>query len=258
MSLSRDEVIDKIKKLWELGKSGNEHEAAAANARAAELLAKYNLEQYEVEEASLERQEILEEEVHATGYSNKLQWVVDLAAILADANFCYVFWRGPHPIFVGAKTDLEVCVFMFQNLRSRLDTLATKRTYEYTCEMRAKYGLDESANMYQLLMGKHHPRVWRTSWLIGAIIGVKDKLSEVRRTFDVSEKTHAMVLVKNAAVVEWVHAKYPRMGKFSMSGQENSNPWAARDGYKHGKSMEVNRAIETNSSATNLLPEGKK
>lgn len=47
----RESVLERVKKLLELAKSDNEHEAAAAAARAAELCLKHEIEEADLEAA---------------------------------------------------------------------------------------------------------------------------------------------------------------------------------------------------------------
>ncbi len=115
--MSKEKMIDKIRKCLELSKSDNIHEAESAMLMARKLMATYNINMFEVEEKNTQE---INRQVY-TGKSAKFIWVRMLAKVIAENNRCKciisLFGAGRHQkkytTFVGFKIDIEVCNLLF-------------------------------------------------------------------------------------------------------------------------------------------------
>lgn len=122
--MQRTDILEKIKKLLRLSQSGNIHEAAAAAAKAQELLAKYNVarESIRLEDDPLEAQRI-----HKKTRQRLEDWAYSLARCCAEAFDCR-FYHIPYAgdtVFVGVGADPEVCAWMYGYLYKTLLRLAS-------------------------------------------------------------------------------------------------------------------------------------
>lgn len=85
-----------IQRLLNLSHSCNEHEAAAAYAKAQELMSKHQIDAAQfAHDAGAAPDAILNEELHSFGATHE-QWYEVLAVCIAEANGCRVFttvWR---------------------------------------------------------------------------------------------------------------------------------------------------------------------
>jgi hypothetical protein len=175
---SHQRLIDRVRKLLNLAASTNEHEAAAAAAKAHELLAQYNLSLADVGED--------------TGTSNatksrtktrkKLEsWAFDLAKYVSEAFDCDYYHRGDgQTTFVGVGADAEVCAWTFGYLYKTLQRMAS--TY-----LREKWYYTSKAQ-----------RQMRASYLLAATLVVGKRLKEQKRESPVT--SNALVPVKAKAI----------------------------------------------------------
>ena len=132
-------VAAKIKKLLALGKSPNEHEAAAAIAKAQELCATYNLNMAQVEASGKAPQttEDTGQKRTKTAMKSKAmyKWQQRLAHYVADVNFCMHFiqesgeWRGgryvktPTHVFIGREASVVTAQLMYEYLCQAIERL---------------------------------------------------------------------------------------------------------------------------------------
>lgn len=110
-------IIDKIRKLLALSTSPNENEAALAAAKAKELL-----DQYELTEVDLVKQEI-EEKKFDTGTIAVPQWRKSLASNVANSYGCGWYYSSGCKLyhepningkitFYGPELDVEVAIYI--------------------------------------------------------------------------------------------------------------------------------------------------
>lgn len=87
------DIRERIRRLLALSESSNVHEAAAAAAKAQELMTKHQIDQAEVAELAGEDDEPLEDEELQVFGSKVVTWRECLAAALATANGCDLYHR---------------------------------------------------------------------------------------------------------------------------------------------------------------------
>lgn len=116
MSNDRDKIIAKIKKCLALGKSSNEHEAAAALRQAQKLMQAHGVTDFDIETA-----DIAEAEVRASAKSTPTKWEVSLANKIAGAFGCEVifarnYYSGSSWKFIGIGPAAEIASYAQQVL----------------------------------------------------------------------------------------------------------------------------------------------
>lgn len=90
--MTRDEALKKIKKCLALGRSADEHEAAAAMRQAQKLMQEFN-----VREQEISLLDVHEAEARAAGMAANA-WEVRLVRVIAEAFGCDFFTRVEHDL----------------------------------------------------------------------------------------------------------------------------------------------------------------
>lgn len=144
MSLSLDQVLNKIKKLTRLATSDNIHEAALAASRAAAIMQEYQIEEAaisnfveedkeQVEEYSLEHEDPLSSNSKEKRIRKKTHWRMSVAAGCAIVCNCQTFWYGAYIRFIGRKSDVQAARYLYDLIAPQVDRLAEQiwhQTYE--------------------------------------------------------------------------------------------------------------------------------
>ena len=128
-----DEIIEKVRKLLALGQSDNEHEAALAIARAQALMEKYGIEAAMLR-VNGDDDEPVEDFAVFTRSRQKIFWRGKLAATLAKANGCRMYWhrdgygksKRVHIRVVGRKTDADWVQQLFTHCALEIDRLTAR------------------------------------------------------------------------------------------------------------------------------------
>lgn len=128
--MTKDEVIDKVRKLFQLAKSSNENEAALAATKARELLSKHNLA---MSDLSVEEIRSSVEVAEAFVDAGKVlrNWIKGLIVHVSRAFECQHLVRrrpGASPLlsFIGTRADCEVAAYTFRFLVEELKRLADR------------------------------------------------------------------------------------------------------------------------------------
>ena len=196
--MTRESILDRIKKLQALADGGADvNECALAAARAQELIEHHRIEEAELCELTLEEahfsHEVLEEERGVTLRS----WRVQLARTLARHNNCKsLVSRGKRKTrrrpavkaklkIVGAPDNIALVRYLFQ---------AVARSIERLCRKSIREG--EGA-------GKR----WANSFRVGAVTTVKKRLEEARARAREDAPSTALVRVdaEMTRVAQWMY-----------------------------------------------------
>ena len=161
-----EKIVDLIRKCLALAESPNENEAAAAMAKAQELLDKYNLSLADVSVEEQKTPDLIEGE---TEYDER--WEVTLYGGIARENFCRVIYSHySHKVSIlGRMPNVCATVEMAHWLIPQLERLALSARSSYT-EYRLNYGeIQRGASSRQ----------FRIDFLAGAIRRVIERLREL-------------------------------------------------------------------------------
>jgi hypothetical protein len=117
----QDKITDRIRKLLELSKSDNEHEAAAAAARAATLMAEYAVTEamLEVSDSEHKSEPIVEGELAEQDQTKtKTAWRVAVGSAVAKSFDCRTFFMFNNLVALGRTSSVNAwrytCAYLFQ------------------------------------------------------------------------------------------------------------------------------------------------
>lgn len=248
--MNKEKAIEKIRGLLALATSPNEHEAAAAAAKAADLLQKYNLEMTDID-SNYGKGMV---EVAADSTVARLDfWRNRLAGIVSDHTFTKVYFVRKYApsdrtgkmglrygfVFYGRNGNAEVAAFLFDFLYRTLLELSEQETSKYAQEFKAFYGVSP----FQVKnLGNEHPNVYRNSWLRGAVAGIATKLREQRQQVDNTVK--AIIKLRDEEVEQaWEEfSRDMRKRNSTYQGQENAG--AKSKGFTDGYNLPVHTPLK--------------
>ena len=224
--MNREDVMDKLKKLMSLSQSSNEHEAALAAQRAAELMARHQIEAAEFhahvghtdEPTTPESGRIDAEEESAWGKREEA-WKAQLADALAT-NLGGKMWRQyGHKIFrffmIGPPDSIAAARYLYMALEAQIRRLGQ-------VEMRKR---GES-------------NAWRRAYQLGMVLNVSSRLKQGRET--VISTSTAMVHVSR--MNEAVEEVYAAMELKHSKGGQLKRADATSDGYRDGAQLDISSA----------------
>lgn len=123
-------IIKKIHDLMRLSSSANENEAAAAFAKAQELLTKHRITMASVEDAvSKENAPSITGTVIEQG-KRVITWKTNLLHVICKLNGCFDYiWHGTDKVGVninGFENDVEIVKYMYESISQQIEFLAAK------------------------------------------------------------------------------------------------------------------------------------
>lgn len=108
--MNKEQLMNKVNKLLALaGNNPSQEEANAAYTKAQKLIAEYNLN---MDEFSQDKEEIV---MMPATHSNNEGYRTHLSVIIGKNFRCRVMMVGNRVNFIGYKTDVEVCVQVFNH-----------------------------------------------------------------------------------------------------------------------------------------------
>lgn len=184
--MTRERVIERVRKLLALAGSSNEHEAALAAAHAQRLLAEHNLAMSE-----LEMREEGAGEAELTVAKTVPKWLSSLFAVVAHAFDCMAVVVAAADAgrlrFIGVGEDPAVAACTLQFLMQELRRLATR--YVKAQETSAD-GLHRATR-----------RRMRDSYLLGGVQGVQQAMAIQKAATPTT--AGALVPVKEALIRQY-------------------------------------------------------
>lgn len=218
----KDEIIEKINKLLNLGGEGSSHEEKAALEKAAKLMEKHELQMADVK-GYTSKSAI--QEVRIEGYDrHATQWEAQLANETAIAFDCKLIinqnyrdskWEAR---FYGKGPDLELTRYFFTYLRNYVVVLADKKF---------KSGDD------------------KTTYCWSFVLEVTKRLREMKEQKEsiLTSETTALVHVKTAAVERRVAELYPNIRTEQTKPSIKGSQEAFIKGREDGRNAPINRPL---------------
>lgn len=235
-----NKIIDRIRKLLAASHSDNEHEAALAAQRAADLMTEYHLTEAELRlENNAKKAEPILEAVTIEGKLQKkrVAWKELIADGVAKSLGCHLYLGKFGPTVMGRESACAAWSYTCQYLFNEVERLAEEAWLE-ECVVAAIAG--------------HTRRKWKNSFRVGCAQSIIMRLYEgveQKAPADPSQKA-LMVLKDDEKEVENVYQNMSaEWGKASMIGLVSN-----RTGYKAG--LEVGADLELNQ-AKGALKEGQ-
>lgn len=211
-----EKIIDKIRKVLALTKSTYQEEAHAALLKAQELMAQHGLTMAEIQQEEAQEKNVLDTCIYK---KRRTTWYEKRLATVVGENFrCHAYTGiGRGICFIGLEQDVDIAKEVYLYALSTMIYLAG----EYVKRSRK-----------QIVKGNG----LKNDYIIGFINGLKDKFKE-----QIESKGYALVLVKDALVVQTVNDKKLRKqkSKFTTSGVSD----ARITGYKDGRSFDEKRMM---------------
>lgn len=235
MAMTREEAIQKVQKLMALAGSDNVHEAAAAAARAQEILRRYEIDAAMLSTAAAEPEEDIEDfmkkgaPLDGDKYGKAVNWKATLANVISSNHQCKTFTSGGAINIIGQPSLVETVRYIYAMLVEEIDKLTDKN-------------------------GKGCGRTWRNNYRYGAVAAIREKFEEanVKVAKEIRAENagnpNALVRVENAltkiedrkfAVADFVKKNYKL---HSRSDSSRGDHGAYNQGKKDGKSINVNSA----------------
>lgn len=222
---AQEKIIDRLKKLFALGQSSNQHEAELAMQKANEIMTEYQISATDIDLA--EDGEVVREEmvVENGKRSTWLCALADACARLYDAK-CYYNSKATHGLnlrFYGTPADIMAAKMTFNHLYGSWQSIVKLAVAGYA--------------------GSVDTRVFKKSHGMGftqAISGRVNELVEQRKAKVMSATGRDLVVVKGAAVekfMEKIKIRSSRVGG-------NIHQGAASAGLAAGKAIPLHGAIQ--------------
>lgn len=217
--MTDEKVIDTIRKLLRLTESSNEHEAALAASRAAEIAAKYGID---IAQASMaEDRPVGADRDRWDGRIDP--WRRMLAQAVAHSLGGRIVWgteSGRHSLgyiwFFGPEDTSALMRGMYESLEASLTDMSA-----FAMANRP----NRSVNGLR----------YRVSWLSGATDTIVHRLAQRKREFDsVDSNRQALVLISRA-VDQLIKEQFPRTE--SRSVRQSLDPDAYRKGRADGRGV---------------------
>lgn len=275
----RAAMIARVQKLMAMSTVDNEHEAALMAEKAQTLIARFNIEQHELErETGKKAEEVVMRSIawpHVTRskvlrankdhkglkverevIDKQEQWEIDLITGISRGFFCDVIWWPDHFGFIGRETDTLVAEQTWASVRNRLLPLVSPRLSQAKRSGWAP-----------------NPKKWRRDWLRGAVSAINTRLREravqaddvaglnpnERDSYDTRvvallggqvEKadiqTYAlMVRSREDEVKEFIQKAFPNV-KTAKTARIELNAHAYWDGHEHGENLPLDPALTVN------------
>ncbi len=225
--MTRERIIERVRKLLALSNSSNEHEAALAAAHAQRLLAEHNLAMSE-----LEVQEEGAGEVELEVARTVPKWLSSLFATVANAFDCFPIVTtnasNSRLRFIGVGDDPGVAACTLQFLMKELRRLASI----YLRNLDTRGGK---------LPATERERV-RTSYLLGGVHGVRQAMTAQKAQTPTTSR--ALVPVKDALIKQY---REEHLGQLRTRRSRSSTVVSAafHQGQQDGAALQIRPALDT-------------
>lgn len=203
-----DAVLTRIQKLLALSQSPNEHEAAAAAAKAQELLFKYNLSMMDVQTGDKKRP-VIERYNRRTVVLGKkrevLNWRRDLLRSLARLNFCRTVdvIGAEYTNLIGEDHNIEVVLNLYDYLFATIERLSAEGWEATKRENGGKAPVVWSDVVHRYV--SQHAKNYRSSFSHGAVHSVIDRLNDQQAKSVVDAGSNALVVIAEEELTEAVN-----------------------------------------------------
>lgn len=160
-------IIERVRRLLALAESSNVHEAAAAAAKAQELMSRHQLDMAALEvESGAEDEPILQEELARFRGTVRAPWRGVLAEALASANGC--------DVYSGRRTDADGRIFVVYKIVGLASSAGAVR---YLFAFLARE-VDRLAVLEAKRRNAPRGRAWLNSFRLGAACELRTRISD--------------------------------------------------------------------------------
>lgn len=209
-----ENVIDKIKKLFALSESPNEHEALVAMEKAHSLLAQYNLSMQDINTQKFD----VEQQAIGTGKFDS--WVLLLVHAIADYNYCN--------LLLGTNNRKTTMFLVGKNI----NIIATKNFIEYILSTIKRLVQDNYGQGKKYL----------SSYKIGLASSIINRLKELKYA-DMHSDCMALVVTEKAENIAFLKNKYKDALGTRNTKTPSVNAYGYVQGVKDGNGISFNNQI---------------
>ncbi len=239
--MTKDEVVSKVRKLFELAKSSNENEAALAAAKARELLSRHNMGLADVPPEEMKNSlDVCEAFVDAGSVLRN--WIKGLIIHVSHAFECQAMVRrsrGTKPLlsFIGTKTDAEVAASTFHFLTRELNELSDKALPRLKREHRG-----------------WHTASLRYAYLGGAVARIGERLQESTEHIKAQEEEACkdLVLAKEQMIQDYMQRTFQHVRR-EYGRTRAVSARAYQQGYMDAEKIEIDGDRENGRTANDVL-----
>lgn len=183
-STNPDKIADRIRKLLELSHSTNEHEAATAGARAAEMMSEHNITEAMLQvvdaddaaQAETRAREGIVEQGLPEQSERKIAWRDRIADAVAKSFDCQTLYWNNNLQAIGRESNVQGWRYTCQYLFSEVARLADEAWLQDGADLAA--------------VGQR-PRAWKGAFRLGAADTVANRLYLQRKERDERERAGA-------------------------------------------------------------------
>jgi hypothetical protein len=229
--MTKEQVVSKIRKLFELSNSSNENEAASAAAKARELLSRYNLSMADLPAHDMKSAVAVTEATVGVGRVVR-NWVKGLLVHVACGFDCEHIIRRRHdanPIlaFIGTAADTEIALYTFRFLYRQLNMLVD----------RALPGLKRQNGFWS-------PSSLRYAYLDGAVQRIGERFQS--QTEDIRETERSackdLVLAKELMIKNYMDDAFPHI-RTEHAKRRMISAGAFEQGYRDAEAIALSPGI---------------
>lgn len=195
-------ILEKLRKLMAHKDSaeeiGNQAEAEAFARKVAYLLNQHKLTEDDVKDHAERKNRISSDDVDFDTYGlgkkpRRVLWTERLGNVIAENYFCKMLVNpGSNTLsFAGRPMDREIAVFVFVTLARAAQKMAEKM---HKKKELVRHLLDEPMDL----------RGFKDAFYLGFVEGIRDRLEEMRKSFQEENPGFALVLTRHdVAMKEW-------------------------------------------------------
>ncbi|AFM24048.1 DUF7168 domain-containing protein [Desulfomonile tiedjei] len=239
--MTKEEVLSKVRKLFELSHSPNENEAALAAAKARELLARYNLGMADLSTEEISNNLNVKEQSITVGKVLR-NWMKGLLIHVSQGFECeHVIRRrqGAAPVltFIGTGTDTEVALYTFRFLYRELNRLVERALPEL----------------------KRVSRGWsaaslRFAYLDGAVKRIGERFEKQTAGIRAAERNGCkeLVLAKEQIIHDYMRTTFSHL-RNEYSRRRTVSSYAFSKGYGDAGNIRLNRAVGDEESRQSVI-----
>lgn len=213
MAQDMNAILTRIQKLLALSQSPNEHEAAAASAKAQDLLFKYNLSIFDVDASG--QRSVGERYGRRTVLLGKkrdvLNWRRDLLRSLARLNFCRTVdvigaeWTN----LIGEEHNATVVLNLYDYLFATIERLSAEGWEATKRENGGKAPIVWSEVVHNYV--SQHAKNYRSSFSHGAVHAVIDRLNSQRKDSEAASDSSALVVISEQELNEAIDFHFNKL-----------------------------------------------
>lgn len=259
---SVDKVLDQIRKLLALSKSPNEHEAALAAARAAELMIQYQISEAHLSDATGTAERV---DAHAIAEMAKIvYWRACIAGALSKAFGAEMIFETVRRTVRRRRKKVIARHVRFLMIGSGTTAEAVRYMYRFLCVEIERLADESYVRRREGLLKVKSVRSYKDSYRKAAAMAIAVRLQDERRQrrdeairAAIEDDSMRRALVRLDATEAATRRYVESMGNISTYARppDFSSSAGALDGNHDGKKMDLGRDKDLLNAGQRRLPE---